>query len=106
MVWLTKGFGKQFIYTHIHVYTEKALAPHSSTLAWKTRQAPLSMGILQARKLKWVAIPSSDDFYISKNILRKIISLVLYYFILREDIINVNNQYRNAGVPDSTLQNT
>ena len=82
------------------------MAPHSSTLAWKTRQAPLSMGILQARKLKWVAIPSSDDFYISKNILRKIISLVLYYFILREDIINVNNQYRNAGVPDSTLQNT
>ena len=57
------------------------MAPHSSTLAWKipwmeepgrlqsmgllesdmtaTHQPPLSMGILQARILEWVAMPSS-----------------------------------------------
>ena len=43
---------------------EKGKATHSSILAcripWTVdRQAPLSMGILQARILEWVAMPSS-----------------------------------------------
>ena len=46
---------------------EKEMATHSSTLAWKipwtvAHQAPLSMGILQARILEWVAIPFSRRF--------------------------------------------
>ena len=43
---------------------EKGTATHSSILAWRipwtvAHQAPLSMGILQASKLDWVAMPSS-----------------------------------------------
>ena len=43
---------------------QKEMATHSSILAWKTpwtiaHQSPLSMGILQARILEWVAIPFS-----------------------------------------------
>ena len=43
---------------------EKGKAPHSSILAWRipwtvARQAALSMGILQARILEWVVVPSS-----------------------------------------------
>ena len=51
---------------------EEGMAIHSSILAWRipidretwqtaVRQAPLSIGILQARILKWVAMPSSRE---------------------------------------------
>ena len=43
---------------------EKGKATHSNILAWRipwtvSRQAPLSMGILQTRLLEWVAMTSS-----------------------------------------------
>ena len=43
---------------------EKGMATHSGILAWRipwtvAHQTPLSMGILQARTLEWVAMPSS-----------------------------------------------
>ena len=45
---------------------EKGKATHSSILAWRipwtvAHQAPLSMGIFQARILEWVALSSSRD---------------------------------------------
>ena len=47
---------------------EKEMGTHSSILAWKipwtvAYQAPLSMGILQARKLDWILIPFSRGIF-------------------------------------------
>ena len=44
---------------------EKGKATHCSILAWRipwavAHQGPLSMGILQARILEWIAMPSGD----------------------------------------------
>ena len=78
---------------YYHITVEKAMAPHSSTLAWEipwtekpdrlqsmgsqkvgydqvtslwtvAHQAPLSMGIFQGR-LAWVAVPSSQCYLLS-----------------------------------------
>ena len=40
-------YGYIYIYIHIYIYMEKAMAPHSSTLAWKIPWAE-ELGSLQS----------------------------------------------------------
>ena len=66
---------KLYTHTHTHIYTHThawVLSRFSHvwlfTILWTVaRQAPLSMGILQARTLKWVAIPFTRGSFLPRD---------------------------------------